>query len=71
MLPTAGTLVLIGIGTTNRSFSIMTDGTKMESGASGGFPGDPVYERLLCERIIVLSQQVDDDIANKIGRAHV
>ncbi|WP_018296272.1 ATP-dependent Clp protease proteolytic subunit [Corynebacterium lubricantis] len=44
----------------------MTDGTKMESGAAGGYPGDPVYERLLRERIIFLGQQVDDDIANKL-----
>jgi ATP-dependent Clp protease, protease subunit len=29
--------------------------------------GDSVYERLLAQRIIVLGQQVDDDIANRIA----
>ena len=33
--------------------------------------GDALFQRLLRHRIIFLGQQVDDDLANQIGRAHV
>jgi ATP-dependent Clp protease protease subunit len=39
----------------------------MRSGAASMTLGDSVYERLLAQRIVVLGQQVDDEIANRIA----
>jgi ATP-dependent Clp protease, protease subunit len=49
-----------------------TTGAAMPAMRRGGAPtsmtlSDSVYERLLQQRIIVLGQQVDDDIANRIA----
>ncbi len=40
---------------------------RRSSGPTGMTLSDSVYERLLQQRIIVLGQQVDDDIANRIA----
>ena len=43
-----------------------TPGPRMRAAAASMTLGDSVYERLLQQRIIVLGQQVDDEIANRI-----
>jgi ATP-dependent Clp protease, protease subunit len=43
-----------------------TPGPQMRAVAASMTLGDSVYERLLQQRIIVLGQQVDDEIANRI-----
>jgi len=43
-----------------------TPGPHMRAAAASMTLGDSVYERLLQQRIIVLGQQVDDEIANRI-----
>jgi ATP-dependent Clp protease protease subunit len=43
-----------------------TQGPRMRAAAASMTLGDSVYERLLQQRIIVLGQQVDDEIANRI-----
>ncbi len=41
--------------------------TPVNRGGSGGMTwGDSLYDRLLAQRIIVLGQEVDDEIANKL-----
>ena len=39
----------------------------MRSASASMTLGDSVYERLLAQRIVVLGQQVDDEIANRIA----
>jgi ATP-dependent Clp protease, protease subunit len=45
---------------------LTTPGPSMRTSAPAMTLGDSVYERLLQQRIIVLGQQVDDEIANRI-----
>ena len=44
----------------------MSEKISMNSSSTGMNLSDSVYERLLCERIIFLGTQVDDEIANKL-----